>query len=303
MESMLCMVAAASKGQTLEQLLSFIGLKSIDELNLNPTSLKHFDLKYNLLDALHIPKFKFPCQINASDTMKELGLTRPFMAVKELMGIVESPQSDIMYMDKILQKACIEVNEEGTEAAAVECVRIVLSNSDVGIVGKADEAIEEMNSWSEKAPKGLIKNIISGSLKNDTVFILNNILYFKGAWAGGDFFYGKFNGFKFLRIPYEKGLDLLRFSMYFILPDEKDGLKVIAEKMNSDSGLFNQCFELDWEELTRILDSPPNGDEIYVIEMEQLEKSCYHPFLFMVRDDTSGAVLFTGAVLNPALAG
>lgn len=28
-----------------------------------------------------------------------------------------------------------------------------------------------------------------------------------------------------------------------------------------------------------------------------------HPFLFMVRGDTSGAVLFMGAVLNPALVG
>lgn len=66
-------------------------------------------------------------------------------------------------------------------------------------------------------------------------------------------FYGRFNGFNFLRIPYEKGLDLLRFSMYFILPDEKDGLKVIAEKMNSDNGLFNQCFELDWEVLRELM--------------------------------------------------
>ena len=39
-ESMLCMVAAGSQGQTLEQLLSFIGLQSVDELNLKPTSLK-----------------------------------------------------------------------------------------------------------------------------------------------------------------------------------------------------------------------------------------------------------------------
>ena len=97
------------------------GIKSLIE-KLNDDNVlfeRHFDLKYEVLDALWIPKFKFSCQINASDTMKELGLTRPFMAVKELTGIVDSPESEIMYVDKILQKACIEVNEEGTEAAAV----------------------------------------------------------------------------------------------------------------------------------------------------------------------------------------
>lgn len=81
------------------------------------------------------------------------------------------------------------------------------------------------------------------------------------------------------------------------------------------------------QELTGIVDS--KGDGAYVTEMEQ---SCYinvdekgteavarivlrgggvpretpkfvadHPFLFMVREETSGAVLFMGTVINPVL--
>ena len=58
-------------------------------------------------------------------------------------------------------------------------------------------------------------------------------------------FYRKFDGFKVLQIPYaKKGLDLMHFSMYFIIPNEKDGLSFIVEKLNVDYRLFNQCFEI-----------------------------------------------------------
>lgn len=66
-----------------------------------------------------IPKFKFSYEFVASDAMKEVGLTRPFMAVKELTGIVDSPEGDEMHITDILHKCVIEVDEVGTEAAAV----------------------------------------------------------------------------------------------------------------------------------------------------------------------------------------
>ena len=39
-EAMLCMLAVGSKGKTLEQLLSFLGLKGFDDLNFKPASLE-----------------------------------------------------------------------------------------------------------------------------------------------------------------------------------------------------------------------------------------------------------------------
>lgn len=130
--------------------------------------------------------------------------------------------------------------------------------------------MKEMNSWSENATKGLIKKIIScGPLDKAATFVLANAkelgqlgLTFLKYWEKRDLhlingktvlvpfmrkltltsFYQKFDGFKVLQILYaKKGLDLICFSMYFNLPDEKDGLSFIVEKLNADYGLFNQC--------------------------------------------------------------
>jgi serpin B len=43
-----------------------------------------------------------------------------------------------------------------------------------------------------------------------------------------------FDGFKVLRLPYEQGVDKRQFSMYFFLPDAKDGLLTLIEKMASE---------------------------------------------------------------------
>lgn len=58
--------------------------------------------------------------------MKEVGLTRPFVLVKELTGIVDSPKGDGMFVQKLLQKCVIEIDEKGTEAAAVTLVQLVM---------------------------------------------------------------------------------------------------------------------------------------------------------------------------------
>ncbi|KAI9200398.1 hypothetical protein LWI28_007156 [Acer negundo] len=44
-----------------------------------------------------------------------------------------------------------------------------------------------------------------------------------------------FDGFKVLGLPYKQGEDKRRFSMYFFLPDAKDSLPALVEKMGSES--------------------------------------------------------------------
>ncbi|XVF71313.1 hypothetical protein PTKIN_Ptkin12aG0027200 [Pterospermum kingtungense] len=64
-----------------------------------------------------IPRFKFSFEFEASNTMKELGLNLPFDSIKsEITEMVDSPRR--LYVDKMFHKSFIEVNEEGTEAAA-----------------------------------------------------------------------------------------------------------------------------------------------------------------------------------------
>lgn len=64
-----------------------------------------------------LPKFKISFQFEASKTMKELGMVLPFSEVAELTEMVE-PSSKLS-VSNIFHKSYVEMNEEGTEAAAV----------------------------------------------------------------------------------------------------------------------------------------------------------------------------------------
>lgn len=59
-----------------------------------------------------LPKFKFDFGANMNEPLKELGMARAFT----------SKSVNELYIDKVLHKAIIDVNEEGTEAAAVTVV-------------------------------------------------------------------------------------------------------------------------------------------------------------------------------------
>ncbi|XP_058222740.1 serpin-ZX-like isoform X2 [Rhododendron vialii] len=173
-----------------------------------------------------------------------------------------------------------------------------------------------------------------------------------------------FDGFKVLGLPYKQGEDKRRFSMYFFLPNAKDGLSALMEKVSSESGFLDRhlpCrkvevgifripkfkFSFGFEasevlkglglvlpfspgegELTEMVESTTVGRNLYVssifhkacieVNEEGTEAAaasafvgrfaCYvapidfvadHPFLFVIREDMTGAVLFIGQVLNP----
>ncbi|CAD5315219.1 unnamed protein product [Arabidopsis thaliana] len=138
----------------------------------------------------------------------------------------------------------------------------------VFVVLKAEEVRMEVNSWALRHTNGLIKNLLPpGSVTNQTIKIYGNALYFKGAWENK---FGKsmtihkpfhlvngkqvlvpfmksyerkymkaYNGFKVLRIlQYRVDYkDTSRqFSMYFFLPDKKDGLDKPVEEITSSYG-------------------------------------------------------------------
>ncbi|QHO42893.1 uncharacterized protein DS421_5g158160 [Arachis hypogaea] len=72
-------------------------------------------LKSNVdLGKLKIPRFKLSFKIEASAMLKEMDLVLPFME-EALTEIVEERA---VCISKIIQKCTIEVNEEGTKAAA-----------------------------------------------------------------------------------------------------------------------------------------------------------------------------------------
>ncbi|CAI0465336.1 unnamed protein product [Linum tenue] len=138
---------------------------------------------------------------------------------------------------------------------------------------KAAEVAKGVNAWAEKQTKGVIKEVLpSGAVDNTTRLVFANALYFKGAWndkfdasatKDHDFhllsgssikvpfmtskkkqFVSQFDGFKVLSLPYKQGEDKRRFSMYFFLPDSKDGLPALVEKAGSESDFLNRHLPL-----------------------------------------------------------
>ncbi|XP_022865503.1 serpin-ZXA-like [Olea europaea var. sylvestris] len=67
--------------------------------------------------AFSIPKFKISFGFEASEVLKGLGLVLPFSG-DGLTEMVDSPTGQNLYVSSIFHKSFIEVNEEGTEAAA-----------------------------------------------------------------------------------------------------------------------------------------------------------------------------------------
>jgi len=261
---------------------------------------------------------------------------------------------------------------------------------------KANEVVDQINSWADTASRGLIKNVLQhGSIKKETVVILANGLYFKGNWdndyifdqlgtesrkfylLNGDnvsvpfmtswrkYYYGSFDGFKVLKIPYQSSKPN-HISMYFFLPDEQDGLQNLLGILNSDSESLNEYFELKEEKLDEfwipkfkfsfdfdvskvmddmgeslsIIKNPRdlskmvhNSEDVPFFILNMFQKAYIeidekgtkaaaitnmplrggggppppginsfvadHPFVFMIREEQSGLVFFSGAVVDP----
>ena len=80
---------------------------------------------------LTMPKFSFETSVlNLAETLGAMGMPDAFDASADFTGIIEQPGL-IAYIAKVLHKAFIDVNEEGTEAAAVTEVEMEV------IVGEA----------------------------------------------------------------------------------------------------------------------------------------------------------------------
>ncbi|XP_017068420.2 serine protease inhibitor 42Dd [Drosophila eugracilis] len=72
---------------------------------------------------LKLPKFKIEFSTSLTKVLQTLGIRQAFTHGADLKGLITSKEG---YISKILQKAFIEVNEEGAEAAAITAVSIGL---------------------------------------------------------------------------------------------------------------------------------------------------------------------------------
>ncbi|KAG2663809.1 hypothetical protein I3760_16G050100 [Carya illinoinensis] len=345
----LSLIAAGSKGPTLDQLLSFLKSKSSDQLSSFDSEI--VSVVFTDGSASGGPRLSFA---NGAWLDKSLSLKSSFKQAVENFFKASLDQVDFQ--------------------------------------NQATKVISEVNSWAEKETNGLIKEVLPpGSVDGTTRLIFANALYFKGAWGekfnasatkDSDFHLLNgssvqvpfmtskkkqvaiaFDGFKVLGLPYKQGEDKRCFSMYFFLPDVKDGLPSLVEKVSSESRFLDHHLPCEKVEigdlkipkfkisfgfeasdvlkglglvlpfsggdLTAMVDSPLSQN-LYVsnifqksfIEVneegteaaaasaavvnlrsigfaEKIDFVADHPFLYLIREDMTGTVLFIGHVLNP----
>ncbi|MCK5821496.1 MAG: serpin family protein [Bacteroidales bacterium] len=75
--------------------------------------------------TVQIPRFKYAYETSLSKVLKAMGMEVAFTSAADFSGILESGQ---LMISDVKHKSFIEVNEEGTEAAAVTSVEIVLTS-------------------------------------------------------------------------------------------------------------------------------------------------------------------------------
>ena len=96
-----------------------------------------------------IPKFKISFGFEASEILKGMGVSLPFSGEGGLSEMVESPAGKNLYVSSIFHKSVIEVNEEGTEAAAASAGVIKLRGLLVA---------EKVDFVADRPPLGVIKS-------------------------------------------------------------------------------------------------------------------------------------------------
>ncbi|TXG52335.1 hypothetical protein EZV62_021504 [Acer yangbiense] len=247
----LSLIAAGSEGPTQDQLLSFLKSKSGDELN--TFSSEVVPVVFADGSPSGGPRLSFA---NGVWIDKSLSFKDSYKQVVD--NVYKAASNQVDFQTKLIFLALV--------------YRMLLNNGMFFMLMaslKAVEVIQEVNSWAEKETSGLIKEVLPpGSVDSASRLILANALYFKGAWdekfnasktkdhdfhllSGGPVkvpfmtskkkqVIGAFDGFKVLGLPYKQGEDKRRFSMYFFLPDAKDGLPALVEKMGSESGFLDR---------------------------------------------------------------
>ncbi|XP_046429079.1 alaserpin-like isoform X1 [Neodiprion fabricii] len=94
------------------------GLQNLEQ-NFNRGSIESTYWRSGKVE-LFLPKFKVESTINLEEILQEMGIKQVFTDFADLSGISQAP----LKVGHVLQKAFIEVNEEGSEAAAATLVQI-----------------------------------------------------------------------------------------------------------------------------------------------------------------------------------
>ena len=99
---------------------------SLNELMRNMSTQTFGDYKFGLTEqkvTVFLPKFNFISEFELSNKLTQMGLVNPFTESADFSGI--APKG--LYISNVIHKTFIEVNEKGSEAAAVTAVVMIRS--------------------------------------------------------------------------------------------------------------------------------------------------------------------------------
>uniref|UniRef100_A0A0E0J2N2 Serpin domain-containing protein n=1 Tax=Oryza nivara TaxID=4536 RepID=A0A0E0J2N2_ORYNI len=135
------------KGRDLRQFSMYIllpeaqdGLWSLAaKLNSEPEFLeKRIPTRQVTVGKFKLPKFKISFGFEASDLLKILGLQLPFSSKADLTGMVGSPERHNLFVSSLFHKSFVQVDEEGTEAAAASAAVVSSRSAPVTVDFVAD---------------------------------------------------------------------------------------------------------------------------------------------------------------------
>ena len=103
---------------------SYISQDLIDELNIE--NWQNWSEQYNFHNnvVVNMPRFKYGFEVKLKEILKEMGMQKAFNPYDANFSKISD---DPLYISKVIHKTYIDVNETGTEAAAVTA--IVFENS------------------------------------------------------------------------------------------------------------------------------------------------------------------------------
>jgi serpin B len=84
-----------------------------------------------LTPKLYLPKFKMEFKMNLKEPLTDMGMELPFTEEAEFSEFFNEDVGEKLFIDRVMHQSFIEVNEEGTEAAAATAVGIGLVSIDL----------------------------------------------------------------------------------------------------------------------------------------------------------------------------